>query len=93
MQTTIQFVPKEATDAEIDSGQVCSAEFDNRVVRTYPEYEFADAWNVCVADSAQPTEHPVFDEEHGDNHRYFDTREELIEWMAKFSMVPVFLED
>jgi hypothetical protein len=82
--TTIQFIPSEDDG---DDDKVVSVFFGETIVKTTPEIEFADLWNVNTIDWGQPNERPAYSEECYDGTKCFTSEHELIEWMGKFGLV------
>ena len=74
-------------DDDGDESKVVCAFFGDTIVKTEPEIEFEDLWGVPVLDFGQPNERPAYKEETKDGMKFFETEEDLIKWMGKFSLV------
>ncbi len=84
----IQFIQETATDAEIDGGQVVTAEYAEAIAKSLPELETSDMWTVSTNNGV-----PRYDGEPGHDSVSFKERNELIAFMKKYSFVPAYLDD
>ena len=84
VETNVQYIPSEDDG---DERKVVSVFFGETIVKTNPEIEFANLWNVRVLDWNQPNERPAYDEEAESGTKCFDNEAELIDWMGKFGLV------